>query len=80
MPHRLGNYFHRHNRDGTHDSICTGCYITIVTASEESHLPKIEDAHVCDPVRLSHIRKYTHYAVIALNLDFGKPQSGEVRQ
>jgi len=69
MPDRLGNYYHRRNRDGTHDSLCTGCYMTIATVSEESHLRKIEDAHVCDPVRLFHIREYTHYAVIALNRD-----------
>jgi len=60
MPDRLGNYYHRRNRDGTHDSLCTGCYMTIATVSEESHLRKIEDAHVCDPVRLFHIRESSY--------------------
>jgi|HubBroStandDraft_1064217.scaffolds.fasta_scaffold2404279_1 hypothetical protein len=47
---------HRHNPDGTIDSICTRCFATVATEARESDLKKAEDAHVCselDLMRLS---------------------------
>ena len=42
-------YFHRRNKDGTVDSICTRCYMTASTARNELELPEIEQSHICDP-------------------------------
>jgi hypothetical protein len=43
---------HRRNSDGTVDSICPRCFVTIGTSTCESDLPAIEAAHVCDPALL----------------------------
>ena len=48
---QLNSHFpHRHNRDGSHDSICTKCFLTIASVREESELVQFEIDHVCDPV------------------------------
>jgi hypothetical protein len=43
---------HRINRDGTIDSICSRCYVTIGTSTTEADLERIEMTHVCEPGRL----------------------------
>lgn len=45
---------HRINRDGTIDSICPHCYVTIGTSTWEADLERMEAAHVCEPARLSY--------------------------
>ena len=42
-------FSHRTNKDGTIDSICARCYLTVGTAWNESELPKIEHSHTCNP-------------------------------
>ena len=42
-------FSHRSNKDGTIDSICARCYLTVGTARNESELPKIEHSHTCNP-------------------------------
>lgn len=42
------NFPHRHNADGSHDSICAVCYVTVASAYEESELATSEKAHRCD--------------------------------
>ena len=75
MPSKLGNRFHhKHNKNGTHESVCGMCFMTVTTVSEESELSHFEDAHICDPVRVYEVRECTRHALLALNLDFGKPQ------
>ena len=60
-------YFHRrHNGDGTHDSICHGCYVTVATLRVESELSRFEDSHVCDPLRAYKVSQYAHAAIRAL--------------
>jgi hypothetical protein len=34
------------------DSICSDCLVTIASAKDEDELARLEQAHVCDPVRL----------------------------
>ncbi len=46
--HRLTTFAHRRNRDGTYDSICTQCYATVASASNEEALSSPESAHACD--------------------------------
>lgn len=38
---------HRHNRDGTFDSICSRCFATIATEGSGVELKKAEDVHIC---------------------------------
>jgi hypothetical protein len=50
-------YPHRHNQDGSFDSICTICFTTVATEENEAKLRLYEMAHVCNPVevyRVSH--------------------------
>jgi len=42
-------YVHRPNKDGSHDSICTRCYATVASVSDEGELTSHERAHVCVP-------------------------------
>jgi hypothetical protein len=44
------NIPHRHNKDGSFDSICTRCYATVATVAEELELVSYESKHICDPV------------------------------
>jgi len=46
---------HRHNSDGSHDSICTTCFATVASVQDEKLLSAHEAAHVCDPVNLYRI-------------------------
>ena len=43
---------HRHNKDGSYDSICTTCLATVASVEKESQLAPLEATHVCDPVNL----------------------------
>ena len=43
---------HRHNRIGSHDSICTTCLATIASVWHEEELLSYESAHACDPMNL----------------------------
>ena len=42
-------FFHRRNKNGTIDSICTRCFVTVGTALKESELAEMEQSHTCDP-------------------------------
>jgi len=62
MPERSGHHFHhRFNREGTHDSFCSTCYMTVATTSEEFELVGHEDVHICDPVRLYQVSQCSYY-------------------
>jgi hypothetical protein len=41
-------FTHRKNQDGTTDSICRRCFVTVVTASREEDLDRAEHTHCCD--------------------------------
>jgi hypothetical protein len=45
---------HRLNKDGTYDSICPFCFVTIACERREENLARFERDHVCDPRRLEH--------------------------
>ena len=47
-------FSYRRNKDGTIDSICNHCYLTVGTALNDSELPEIEHSHTCDPEWLLH--------------------------
>jgi hypothetical protein len=46
---------HRHNPDGSHDSICTVCLATVATVQDERELGRHESAHLCEPINLYRI-------------------------
>lgn len=41
------SYVHRPNKDGTYDSICTQCYVTVATTRNETELDMHESSHIC---------------------------------
>jgi len=43
------DFSHRHNPDGTVDSICRECFITVATDQDESELYRAERLHTCNP-------------------------------
>lgn len=42
-------FVHRPNHDGTFDSICPRCFVTIATRFDETDLESNERDHECDP-------------------------------
>lgn len=42
---------HRHNRDGSWDSICRKCYLTVANAPTEAELAEPESRHKCHGFR-----------------------------
>ena len=46
-------YPHRRNRDGSFDSICLNCFVTVATATTEAELSKYDTRHVCEYSTLS---------------------------
>lgn len=48
---------HRINSDGTIDSICDRCFMTVGTSTTESELPVHEAAHACEPARVEYYRQ-----------------------
>ncbi len=45
---------HRHNKDGSHDSICILCFATIASVQNEADLAQHEQNHICDMVFLDY--------------------------
>jgi len=46
-------YPHRRNKDGSYDSICLTCFLTVSHASAEAELTEQEMAHECPVTLLS---------------------------
>ena len=43
-------FAHRENLDGTVDSSCPRCFVTVATAYEETELLRYEQQHICNLV------------------------------
>jgi hypothetical protein len=43
---------HRLNPNGTYDSICKECHLTVASSQDESKLASSERDHACNPIRL----------------------------
>ena len=54
MLSRKGHFMRRTNTNGTRDSICCKCFVTVATATKELELDWAERSHTCDPVLLEH--------------------------
>ena len=53
-------FVHRVNRDGTYDSICRECFVTVATELREADLEPLENQHLCDPWLLEKFAKHSH--------------------
>ena len=53
MAIKVSTFPHRHNPDGSHDSICTRCFVTIAKTPLEADLEELEKAHVCEGLDLT---------------------------
>jgi hypothetical protein len=51
------SFAHRNNRDGTVDSICLGCFVTIATEWSKSELLEIEKQHECEGLSIERERR-----------------------
>jgi hypothetical protein len=49
-------FVRRFNLNGTMDSICNHCFLTVATAASETDLDSAERCHECDPWRLESLR------------------------
>lgn len=45
-------FAHRHNQDGSFDSICPQCFATVAKTKDEALLAQFEREHICDPYML----------------------------
>ena len=50
-------FAHRINDDGTIDSICCDCFVTVGTESSEADLERVEHDHACHPALVEHYKK-----------------------
>ena len=50
-------FIHRINQDGSIDSICRDCFVTIASAHSRSELEPDERNHVCEPMLLERYKK-----------------------
>ena len=56
-------FIHRINEDGSIDSICRDCFVTIATARTQSDLQAQERQHSCEPMILERYEGYKKLAV-----------------
>jgi hypothetical protein len=50
-------FIHRLNKDGTIDSICRDCFVTVATARSQPDLKREELQHVCQRYLLERYKK-----------------------
>lgn len=55
-PRKVTWFPHRHNPNGSWDSICSACMATIATVENEAELVRREASHVCSVSRLFQFR------------------------
>jgi hypothetical protein len=54
-------FVHRLNEDGTIDSICRNCFVTVATERSHSVIEREERRHICHPLLLERYKKHQHY-------------------
>jgi hypothetical protein len=52
LPYQRRTFPHRLNPNGSYDSICTECHLTVASSSDEAGLAGHERDHACNPIRL----------------------------
>jgi len=53
----MPDFVRRANLNGSIDSICTKCYVTVATATLDADLDSAEPRHQCDSWRLEYYKK-----------------------
>lgn len=66
-------FVHRSNRNGTTDSICRSCFITVANAMWEAELERKERVHACDPWTVERLHKNGIPAVRSAVLSWNLP-------
>jgi hypothetical protein len=56
--HSSPHFPHRRNWDGSYDSICIACHLTVAKTRDEADLASHEHNHACDPARVHEIGQY----------------------
>jgi hypothetical protein len=59
---------HRHNGDGSYDSICLACFRTIATVEKESFLAPKEEFHVCEKISQEAVFRAKIYTLMTSNM------------
>ena len=54
---------HRMNKDGTIDSICPRCFVTLGRSTWEADLDRMEAAHLCQPAIPASFREHRRISV-----------------
>jgi hypothetical protein len=49
-------FVHRINADGTIDSFCRKCFITVASSHWEAELERAEHKHECDKLQLAYVQ------------------------
>jgi hypothetical protein len=57
MASLVPEFVHRSNPNGTTDSICTKCFLTVATAKWEANLDSAEQTHKCESWRVERFKK-----------------------
>jgi hypothetical protein len=50
-------FVHRTNADGTIDSFCRKCFLTVASSQWEAELEHAESNHKCDPIHLEYMHR-----------------------
>jgi len=58
--HPNSHYAHRRNYDGTLDSVCKSCFLTVARAYRETDLTHLELRHICQPVERRRSTRIAH--------------------
>jgi len=56
-------FIHRINEDGSIDSICRDCFVTVATSRSRSDLESKEHSHACEPMLLDRYSRYKKVSV-----------------
>lgn len=51
------SFLRRENFNGTWDTICRSCFVTVTTVRIEEQLAPYEHGHLCDPLRAFQIEQ-----------------------
>ena len=58
---RTKQFVHRLNNDGTIDSICCDCFITVANAASEAALEREERMHKCNAWQIARYKNFRRY-------------------
>ena len=57
-PVAIPKFIHRFNNDGTIDTVCRVCFITVATRTCESDLERLEHDHLCNPWMVARYKQH----------------------